>query len=75
MKHPITDILEKFEEGQKLYNTSSLFNKCVHYLANGGNIYHILEKVITLHDEQIKMTEEIVKMINVPIMFKYDTDK
>lgn len=75
MKHPITDILEKFEEGQNLYNTSALFNKCVHYLAAGGDVYHILETVIKMHDEQIKVTQEIIEKGNAPVYITYDNSK
>lgn len=71
MKHPITDILEKFEEGQNLYSTSALFNRCVHYLANGGNVYHILETVIKMNDEQIKVTQDILEKSSVPIIISY----
>ena len=75
MKHTVVTTLEKFKEGQRLYNTSPLFNTCLHYLAAGGDIYHILETVISMHEEQIKLTQEIIERGNAPIYIKYDTDK
>lgn len=72
MKHHITDILEKFEEGEHLYNTSATFNRCVHYLAAGGDIYQLLESIINMNEELHKRTIELLEKSSVPITVRYD---
>lgn len=70
MKHPVAEMLEKFKEGEKLYSTSPLFTKCVDMLVyGGGDIYHLLEEIIHMNEEQIKVTEDIIKRSSVPITF------
>lgn len=68
----ILEVLSKFERGEELYQTSSLFNKCVHCLAAGIDIHKLLEEVIVISDNQAKYTEEILQKSNVPITFLYE---
>lgn len=66
----ILEILSKFERGQELYQTSTLFNKCVNCLAAGQDIYKLLEEVIIISDNQAKHTEEILQKSSPTGIFK-----
>lgn len=53
-------LLSRFNNGPELYQTSALFNVCVHQLLNGHDIYKILEEVIVMKENQSK---EYIKIL------------
>lgn len=44
------EILNKFKNGEKLYKKSPQFNKCVHMLVDGTDIYSVLEDIIIANE-------------------------
>lgn len=54
----LTELIGKFENGEERFQTSALFNNVIHHLANGADIYFILDTLIKNSD---KMIDELQK--------------
>ena len=65
-------ILEKFDNGQELYNTNPLFRQIIYMLANNHSIYQALEFVVKAHDLQTKSLVEEMNKRPIDIIIKPD---
>lgn len=72
MEHSIREVIDRFKEGEKLYNTSPLFNRCVHSIAAGVDVYEILETLININEEQVITMQNIIKSSSMPRMIIID---
>lgn len=54
----LKELIGKFENGEERFQTSVLFNNVIHHLANGADIYFILDTLIKNSD---KMIDELQK--------------
>ena len=70
----ILEVLSKFEGGQELCQTSALFNRCVHCLAAGMDVYLLLEEVVKASEGQRKCMEEIIQKSSIPVTFLYEKE-
>jgi len=50
----ISLLLEKFENGEELYNTNPLFRQVIYMLAENTNPFQIIEFIVKAHDLQTK---------------------
>lgn len=44
----IDEEIAKFKNGKELYQTSASFNRVIHALVRGANIYELLEQIIVI---------------------------
>lgn len=64
------DLIDKFPNGQELYNTNAVFNRLVNHIHRGMSLY---EAISIFAEQNDKQYEQIKKLINVlpihPIMY------
>lgn len=65
----ITEILEKFKNGEELYRNSALFNKAVQMMAEGMNIYEVFEAILKVYEQTDKAFEDYILRDTRPLPF------
>jgi len=73
----ISLLLEKFENGEELYNTNPLFRQVIYMLAENTSPFQIIEFIVKAHDLQTKtlVNEMSKKPHPVNILIKNNINK
>jgi hypothetical protein len=66
----ITKIIGKFKNGEELYKRNAVFNKVVHMLVEGMDVYDVFEQVILTAEQTQKMFEDYINRDTRPFEFK-----
>ena len=65
------ELINKFPNGQELYNTNSTFNFIIHHINNGMSLYEAISNFAEQNEkQQIFIKELIEKMPMQPIILK-----
>jgi len=67
----MNDLINKFPNGQELYNNNATFNYLVNSIYRGASLYEAISVLVEINISQQKMMEEMyMKMPVSPIIFK-----
>lgn len=67
------ELIDKFPNGQELYNTNAVFNRLVNHIHRGMSLYEAISIFAEQNQEQQKIMENLVrKMPMQPIMYNPD---
>jgi hypothetical protein len=56
----LSEIIERFPNGDQRYRTYPLFNACVHQLLTGTNVYAILGQVLNEYEKSQQQLREVL---------------
>jgi len=64
------ELIDKFPNGQELYNTNAIFNSVVNSIYKGLDLYSAISIIAEINVKQQKIIEELVmKMPMQPIIY------
>lgn len=67
----MNDLINKFPNGQELYNTNTTFNFIIHHISHGMSLYEAIAIFAEQNQEQQKMMEDMIRTMPMqPIVFK-----
>ena len=66
----ITEIISKFKNGEELYRRNAVFNKTVHMMVDGMDIYDVFEQVILSAEQTQIMFEDYIRRDSRPFDIK-----
>ena len=67
----MNDLINKFPNGQELYNTNSTFNYLVNSIYRGASLYEAISILAKINNNQQEVIEDLIKITSMrPIIFK-----
>lgn len=67
----MNDLINKFPNGQELYNTNSTFNFIIHHINNGMSLYEAISILVKINNNQQEVIEDLINIAPMqPIILK-----
>lgn len=67
------ELIDKFPNGQELYNTNAMFNKLVKHIYHGMSLYEAVSILAEQNEKQQEIMKNLINLMPIqPIMYSPD---